>query len=245
MFHFVNSPGVNEPFNTGRAASRLLFDFSIMLACFKENNDNKNVLDFACGTGWVAEFLNRAGDLNVYAFDVSSDVIELAKNRALADKRLNGEKMSFFVSDGHGLSSIQNSFFSNIFCFDSLHHMKDFNKVFLELSRMLIQGGRVIFVEPGAKHSTSKETIEFLEKYKKDDPEWIERDIVLEEINGIAEKNGFNTMRVKPFMFPGMSEFDLGSWLNFRNDEIAKTRYVDELRSFNYDSRVIFYFDKK
>ena len=38
-------------------------------------------------------------------------------------------------------------------------------------------------VEPGARHSTSPETIAFVEAQKKHDPNWIERDVVLEEID--------------------------------------------------------------
>ena len=244
MMDFLNNIPINEPFSSGRETSRMLFDFAVMLSCIKKDPNNNKVLDFACGTGWISEFLNRFG-FDVYGFDISTGAIEIAKNRVLADKRINEKQLSYFVSDAHKLSSIEDNFFSNIVCFDSLHHMKDFDKAFSEISRILISGGRAIFVEPGAKHSTSKETIEFMEKYKKDDPTWLERDIVLEEISHIAESNGLVTMRIKPFLSPGMVEFNLNDWISFKDDEMAQRKHLDQIIDFNYNGRVIFYLDKK
>lgn len=243
MFDFLNNQGVTEPFSSGRAAPRLLFDFSVMLSCIKENNENKRVLDFACGTGWLGEFLNRAG-FDVHAFDISSEVIELAKKRVESDKRLDPERFSFFDCDAHALASVENNFFSNIVCFDSLHHMHDFEKILSEMSRILIPGGRAVFVEPGSKHSTAKETIDFIETYKKDVPDWIERDIVIEHINEIASKNGFKEMRLKPYLDPSMVEYGLNDWLHFRNNKPAQKQLIENLRTFNYESRVIFYLEK-
>lgn len=244
MIDFIANPGVNEPFSSGRSSARLLFDFSIMLSCIKEVPENKRILDFACGTGWITEFLSRAG-FNVYGFDISSDVVELAKNRADADKRLDANNLSFFVSDGHSIAAIEDGFFSNIVCFDSLHHMADFDKVFSEMFRILAPGGRAVFVEPGSRHSTSKETVEFVEKYKKHDPTWLERDIVIEEINKIAESHGFETMRLRPFLLPEMVEYSLNDWLNFNDNKSAQEQYIKQLRTLNYEDRVIFYLDKK
>src|SRR3989339_1471727 len=109
MIDFLHNPGVTEPFSSKRAISRLLFDFSIMVSCIKEHDNNKNILDFACGTGWISEFLNRSG-FTVYGFDLSPDVIELARLRVKADQRLNPEKISFFDCDGHTLTSMKNNF---------------------------------------------------------------------------------------------------------------------------------------
>lgn len=243
MFDFVNNPAVNEPFAAGRSSSRMFFDFALLLSCVKENASNKRTLDFACGTGWIAEFLSRAG-FESFGCDISADVIELAKKRAESDARIDSSRLTYFVSDGHAMDSVEDNFFSNIVCFDSLHHMHDFERTFKELFRILAPGGRAVFVEPGSKHSTSKETIDFIETYKKHDPTWIERDIVLEEINTIATQNGFLPLRIKPFLLPDMIEYSLHDWLNFKSNDRAQAQYMSLLQSFNYESRVVFYFDK-
>ncbi len=69
----------------------------------------------------------------------------------------NASNKRTFVSDGHAMDSVEDNFFSNIVCFDSSHHMYDFERTFRELFRVLVPGGRAVFVEPGSKHSTSKE----------------------------------------------------------------------------------------
>lgn len=234
---------VNEPFGEGRATSRLLFDFSLMLSCFKVGVADNTVLDFAAGTCWISEFLNRAG-YDVTALDINSDSGKLAEIRLGCDQRLDAKNIHFRVADGHAMP-FKEAAFSHICCFDSLHHMHDYPRVFGEFYRVLKAGGRIIFVEPGAKHSTSKETIEFIEKYKKDDPSWIERDVVLEDIWQIAETAGFRTMTVCPHLLPGLREYSVDQWLEFRRgSRHLEIDYLNWLKDFNYNSRVVFYSDK-
>ncbi|MHB8621926.1 MAG: class I SAM-dependent methyltransferase [Sulfuricaulis sp.] len=235
---------INEPFNTGRSASRLFFDFGIMLSCFEQNAiGNNKVLDFAAGTCWISEWLNRMG-FDVTAFDINSDSEKLCSIRTQCDLRTNSELMHFQLGDGH-IMPFADSSFSHICCFDSLHHMHDYQKVFSEFHRILTAGGRAIFVEPGAKHSTSKETIEFIEKYKKNDPSWIERDVILEEIYQISKNYGFKSMHIRPVLWPELREYDIQSWLKFREGNRAlETDYLSWLKDFNYSSRICFYLKK-
>src|SRR5207302_9926201 len=81
---FLNA---NEPFDQGRAAWRLFFDFGALLSCFREPATNKRVLDFACGTGWLSEWLNRMG-YDVYALDVDAASRSALELRARFDRRL-------------------------------------------------------------------------------------------------------------------------------------------------------------
>jgi hypothetical protein len=62
---------LNEPFCVGRDAARLLFDFAVMLSAFGDHENNR-VLDFRCGTGWVSEFLCRAG-FEVTGIDIDAN----------------------------------------------------------------------------------------------------------------------------------------------------------------------------
>ncbi len=235
---------VNEPFDQGRSASRLFFDFGALLSCFRQNPfSNRRVLDFASGTCWLSEWLNRL-EYDVYAIDIASRSELAAKLRAQLDQRVNGARLHYRKGDGHKLP-FEKDFFSHICCFDSLHHMHDYRQVLSEMFRVLEPGGRVVFVEPGAMHSKSKETIEFIDKYKKDDPTWIERDIVLDEIHGIAMQIGFKHLAVRPSLWPQLREYDLTSWRRFRdgNETLAKD-YLDLLIDFNFNSRIVFYIDK-
>ena len=233
----------NEPFSVGRAAFRLLFDFSIMISCLKGGLENQRILDVGAGTGWIAEWLNRMG-YDVIALDLNKDSSRFCRMRVACDQRVNPNLIHFQCGDAHDMP-YKTSSFGHICCFDTLHHMRDYSKVLSEFYRVLIPDGRAIFVEPGAKHSSSKETIEFIEKYKNADPTWMERDVVMEEINRIAIECGFSDMTIRPALTPDLREYDLALWQKFRQgDQTLATDYLDWLKQFNYDSRVIFYLDK-
>ena len=64
---------ITEPFTAGRAASRLLFDFGVMVSLMKQSILHKPVLDFGAGSGWVSEFCVRMGFRTV-AFDIHGDL---------------------------------------------------------------------------------------------------------------------------------------------------------------------------
>jgi|GEM_PF-2128194 len=234
---------INEPFTIGRPASRLLFDFGNMISCFKGGIENRNVLDLGSGTGWITEWLNRMG-YDVTASDISEDFGKILQLRMDSDKRINPKNIHFQRADGHHIPCAPD-YFGHICCFDTLHHMHDYSKTLKELYRILIPSGRAIFVEPGAKHSTSKETIEFINQYKKDDPSWIERDVVLEEIYRISRGCGFGRMVIRPSLFPELREYDYLTWKEFRcGAPLLEVDYLAWLKDFNHDSRVVFYLDK-
>ena len=134
------------------------------LKSIRKDIGNNRILDFASGNGWIAEWLNRMG-FDVVAFDNARYHVMNMRLRCSLDSRVNPDLMSPLLCDGAHLA-FKNESFANVICFDSLHHMRDYMAVLAEMNRILIHGGRAIFVEPGARHSTSKETIEFLEKNK-------------------------------------------------------------------------------
>ena len=119
------------------------------------------------------------------AFDIHGDLKVCLENRVKADSRIKECLLSFAHGDGHDMP-FESGVFGHLLCYDTLHHMQDYAKVFSEFFRVLRSGGRAIFVEPGARHSSSPETVAFINAHKKHDPIWIERDVILEEIDQIA-----------------------------------------------------------
>ena len=202
---------LNYPFGraAGRDQSRLLFDFSIGLSAFDDAIPNQKVLDFACGTGWTSEWLNRFG-FDVYAFDVDPAAIHMANLRPPLDPRIDPSRYHTSVGDGHGIG-FPDQTFGHVFCFDSLHHMKDYEKVLREMYRVLIPGGRAIFIEPGSRHSTAEETKKFLAEHPIGDW-WIEKDVDLQEIWKLASSIGFSDLLVKPYLLPSMVNFSFHDW---------------------------------
>jgi SAM-dependent methyltransferase len=239
------TPTVTEPFTSGRAAPRLLFDFGVMASLMKPSVLDQPVLDFGSGTGWVSEFGARMG-LQMVAFDIHGDLQACLEGRAKADNRIDPTLMSFAHGDGHAMP-FEPGAFGHLLCYDTLHHMHDYPKVFAEFFRVLQGGGRGIFVEPGARHSTSAETVAFVEAQKKHDPSWIERDVVLEEIDQIARAAGFTAgLCIVPMPHPlALQTYSMEAWSRFRDgDALERLRLTDQLASLNYWDRVIFYVDK-
>ena len=79
------------------------------------------------------------------------------------------------------------------------------------------------------------------------DPTWIERDVILEEIQSVAVNAGFvDGVQIVPIPHPNaFQEFSLESWQNFRTgDEAARISFTDQLAQINYDERILFYVQK-
>jgi SAM-dependent methyltransferase len=233
-YNTVNYP-LSDP---GSSASRLLFDFSIAISCLLRGTANNKILDFACGSGWTTELLNKLG-YDVYAFDSNASAVEAAKERVRLDKRIDPDRCHFWVGNGHELD-FPNEHFGNVFCFDSLHRIADYEKVFREMHRVLWIGGRAVFVEPGSQHSKSPETIQFLRDHANGD-DWIEKDVNLEEIFNLARRVGFTQMKIKPFLLPSTVEFSYVDWLHILENPSGSENLIRELRRFAWEDRVIFH----
>jgi SAM-dependent methyltransferase len=243
--HVARDPVITEPFSVDRSAARLLFDFGIMASLVKSSELHHPVLDFGAGTGWLSELCVRMGFQTV-AFDIHGDLQACLENRVRADHRIDPEYLRFAHGDGHAMP-FESSVFGHLLCYDTLHHMHDYSKAFEEFFRVLRKGGRGIFVEPGAGHSTSPETIAFLKEQKKHDPAWIERDIVLEEIDRIARTAGFRSgISIVAVPHPlALQIYSMEEWARFRKGGVReRARLTDQLASLCYRDRVIFYIDK-
>ena len=93
------------------------------------------MLDLGCGAGENSLLLSLLG-ANVYALDISPELIELAKKRFEINH----------VSAAHKIDLPDGSV-DIVFGIAILHHL-DLNLVSKEVSRVLRKGGRAIFMEP-------------------------------------------------------------------------------------------------
>jgi SAM-dependent methyltransferase len=237
----IDNPAITEPFGVPRTTGRLLFDFAAMASLLKADQLAHPVLDFGAGSGWISEMCAKMG-LSVVAFDIHGDLENCLALRARSDARLDSSLLRFAHGDGHDMP-FDTSYFGHILCYDTMHHMHDFGRVFAEFFRVLRTGGRAIFVEPGAAHSRAPETVAFLKAQKQHDPTWIERDIVLEEMDALARVAGFRGgITIYPLPHPqSLAGYDLAEWTRFRQDKRGvRQRYTDRLAELNYLQRVVF-----
>lgn len=235
---------MDDPFNQTRSCGRIFHDFSYLVTLINPKKIYDPILDFAAGNGWITELLSLMGFYSV-AFDIHFDCDDIKEKRLKSNLRIDEKKFNFVRGDGHNMP-FRNKTFGTIVTFDSLHHMHTYEIVFYEFYRILQNKGRAIFVEPGARHSKSPETIKFLETMKHD-PTWLEKDVILDEIDNIAKKVGFkNGISIIPAQHPlSLSIYNMKDWNNFRdNKSNLRDIFCNKLYNDNYNERVIFYVEK-
>ncbi len=112
-----------------------MHDLGAMISLLNPEMLSRPILDFGAGSCWITESIDKMG-YEVTAFDIHTD---LAGCTSL---------INYKTGDGHAMPFASDSF-GHLLCYDTLHHMHDYGKVFSEFSRVLHPGGRAVFVEPG------------------------------------------------------------------------------------------------
>ena len=108
----------------------------------REELDPDRLLDVCCGTGSVAEQLECAG-YEVTGFDLSPDMVEVARNKAVA----KGLRANFHIADATKFE-LGERFEGAYSFFDSLNYIADlaqFRAAVSEVSRHLEPGGSFVF----------------------------------------------------------------------------------------------------
>jgi len=96
------------------------------------------VLDLGCGTGILFPALVKK-KYCVTGLDLSYEMLSAGRNDGLHIARI--------CADGSHIPLADNTF-DAVFCRGSIHHMPDLVTCFSEISRILINGGQLIFSEP-------------------------------------------------------------------------------------------------
>ena len=98
------------------------------------NIKGKKILDLGCGTGIYAKLLTKKGAI-VKGFDISSEMIKIAKR----------ENPSLDLKIGSAYSIPFNEKFDIVLASLVVHYMKDWDKMFSEIKRVLKNKGILIF----------------------------------------------------------------------------------------------------
>lgn len=143
------------------------------------------VLDFGCATGWLTKGLAQMG-CEAVGVDISQNALRLAEDLKATRPKANGEgTLEFTLYDGHRLPLADESV-DRIVCFDAFHHVRDQKATLAEFGRVLKQGGRAAFSEPGPNHSKA-----VLSQAEMANFNVIENDVCMEEISQYATDAGF------------------------------------------------------
>lgn len=158
----------------------------------------KRVVDLGCGTGENTVLLALKG-ADVYALDLSPELVELAKKR-LAINRAPSERVHFMVSSAH-VTGIPDESVDIVLGIAILHHL-DLKLVSQEVFRILKKGGRAIFQEP-VRDSRMVRFLRGLIPYTAPDVSPYERPLTTAEIKQFAAS--FQNLRIRAFGLPHVS----------------------------------------
>jgi len=104
-------------------------NFDICLRMMHNAVKGRRVLNIGCGSGWLEEWLSRAGAFPI-GVDTSLEFVKIAKKRMK-----KGFLADFLIADGEHLPFRTDSF-SNVITYQSLHHFPQPYKVISEALRV-------------------------------------------------------------------------------------------------------------
>ena len=243
-FQAMSDPAflLNKPFCGIDIAPTILYRFAILLASL--DLGYHRVLDFGAGSCWVSSILNRMGCRTV-AVDVSETALRLGQQAFACDRRQQMHlQPQFVVYDGVTLPFADSSM-DRIICFDAFHHIPNKQAILNEMYRVLAQGGRVAFAEPGAGHAHSADAISETENHGV-----LEDNIDLDKLIVMGERAGFTQVWIKPYPPPAAIAFTADQYRRFargrdgvfplhvvRNDLAANSMIVMQRGEAPIDSR--------
>lgn len=106
----------------------------------------KTVLDVACGSGYGTKLLAKTSK-NVIGIDIDKDTIEFAK------KNYGAKNIDYLVGDCTDMP-LEDASFDAVVTFETIEHIKDYNKFIKEIKRVLKPDGLVIISTPNSLEFT-------------------------------------------------------------------------------------------
>jgi len=121
----------------------LVLDLEKFSLALLGNIKGKRILYYGCGANWILAHKFSQECSSVILIDISQESIKIMNKKI---DELNLKNMSAFVMDCENLA-FKNDSFDLIFGRAILHHL-DLEKSSKEISRILRQGGKAVFLEP-------------------------------------------------------------------------------------------------
>jgi SAM-dependent methyltransferase len=116
---------------------------------------NERVLDLGCGFGWFGRWASGAGAKFVHGIDVSSKMLERAKE-------LSGEMkgLTFSIDDLETVR-LPESGYDLVYSSLAFHYVKNLKRLIQEVHKSLIPGGRFVFSVEHPIYTAPKDTPSF------------------------------------------------------------------------------------
>lgn len=126
-----------------------------------------DVLDLGCGTGYFTVPLARYLTGNIYAVDLSVEMLDIVQQKSLQHKLDNVEAI---VGDAQGIPLLD-SCVDRVICSLLIHECDDVSQVIREIKRVMRRQGVVLILEWSKKQTKLGPSIE----YRVDETDLVER----------------------------------------------------------------------
>jgi len=103
------------------------------------NLKGKVVYDIGCGNGSIPRKIIRKGAKEVWASDISPELIKIAKTK------YPSYKIKYLVCEGSNVKGLPIEYFDLVTMNMSVHYIKDIIELFKNIRKILKKGGRVAF----------------------------------------------------------------------------------------------------
>ncbi len=204
-----------KPFCCTVCAPQLVYKLGLMMYAM-DLKPGLKVLDFGTGAGWLARILNQIG-VAATGIDVAESAIEFARAAAAASPQLDANvALDYATYDGYRFP-FEDGAFDRVACFDAFHHIPNKQAIFAEFSRVLGDGGRATFVEPGGHHHESDQA-----KSETKSHGVLEDSVSLDDMIGLAESAGLGGAEIAPYPPGDRLQFSEARYRDFlRGDDSA------------------------
>ena len=117
----------------------------------KKYNFKGEILELGAGSCWFSALVSKIPKVkNVYALDISKELLETIGNKIIIDLKGNKEKIKFVNADFHKLPFNDNKF-DTIICDASFHHAHNLPVLLEETNRVLKNNGFLIAIREPVK----------------------------------------------------------------------------------------------
>jgi ubiquinone/menaquinone biosynthesis C-methylase UbiE len=181
-------------------------------------NQPAHICDFGCGSGEMACRLGLLG-YRVTGLDVSPELIELARERAVLDGV--SDRVDFLVADGASVEITDGSF-DAVLAMAVIHHMP-LDEALNAIERLLKPGGRLALIEPVA-YSRTLQWLRDLSPVKKEvSPD--ERQLSAPELRVIGKRFVIEEQR-HFYLFARLRRVVPDIWLTFVDPFLERFDYL-------------------
>jgi len=117
----------------------------------------KVILDVGCGDGRLVRYFAASGAKKAIGMDISCDYMKsrlMQKEFVVYYKRISpeGDGNGFFIQSDAGMLPVKNNSVETVVAFALLHHIPQKQNFISECRRVLVNGGRMIIVDPNGRH---------------------------------------------------------------------------------------------